>query len=77
MEFVRYMRRDKDDAARLHQLGFVADVNLPVTADDVIYLVLIVRLLPIHTASGQHVQPQAHALMAQKFEIRPFRHNAI
>src|SRR5438552_17737412 len=50
---------DKDDRAGPHVANFVTDADLPGTGDDVIDLVLGVRLLEIRLTRGQDVEPDA------------------
>src|SRR5437773_7627213 len=62
-------RRREDDAARLHPAVLVAHANGRSAADDVIDLVLSVRLLRIDAASREDVQADAEGGPAEEFEI--------
>ena len=55
VEFVRHLSRYKNQAAWLHGLGFIAHGNLPLPADYVINLVLVVWLLWVHATGRQGV----------------------
>src|SRR5206468_4505732 len=66
-------RRHEVDAARLHLAVLVAHANGRSAGDDVIDLVLPVRLLRIDAASREDVQADAEGGPAKEFEIELLR----
>src|SRR5438552_19138957 len=61
--------RRQDDAARLHCAVLVAHANRSSTADDVIHLVLFVRLLRMHAASRKDIQAEAERGRPEEFKM--------
>ena len=61
--------RGEYDAARLHSALLVTNANLGSAADDIVDLVLLVRLLRIHAASRKDIQAEAERGCTEEFKI--------
>src|SRR5437016_14002452 len=61
--------RGEYDAARLHSALLVTNANLGSAADDIVDLVLLVRLLRIHAASRKDIQAEAERGRPEEFKI--------
>ena len=60
---------DKDKAARLHRAILSGDADDTASADDVVDLILLVRLLRIDASGRQDIQAEAERWHAEEFEI--------
>src|SRR6266446_2789694 len=69
MKPMRQSGRREYDAARLHRTVLVANPNYGSAADDVVDLLLLVRLLRIDATSREDVQAEAERWHAEEFEI--------
>src|SRR4051812_15446650 len=73
MKTVRYAGTDEEDRTFLDLRLFSADCYGRCAAEHNIDLVLGVRLLMVHAARRQHIQPCAQRRHAQKLEVWPSR----
>src|SRR5213594_3714211 len=69
MKPMRQSGRREYDAARLHRTVLVVNPNHGSAADDVVDLLLLVRLLRIDATSREDVQAEAERWHAEEFEI--------
>src|SRR5207249_4356387 len=69
MKPMRQSGRREYDAARLHRTVLVANPNHGSAADDVVDLLLLVRLLRIDAASRQDIQAEAERRHTEEFKI--------
>lgn len=69
METVLDVSWHEYDASRLNWPIFVADVDHPVSAGDIVDLIFRVRLLWIQFARAKFVHAEAHLRDSQKFQI--------
>src|SRR6266436_2838633 len=61
--------RGEYDAARLHSALLVTNANRGSAADDIVDLILLVRLLRIHPASRKDIQAEAERGRPEEFKI--------
>src|SRR5216117_1169019 len=69
MKPMRQSGRREYDAARLHRTVLVANPNHGSAADDVVDLLLLVRLLRIDATSREDVQAEAERGCTEEFKI--------
>src|SRR6266404_1015363 len=69
MKPMGHPQRRGDDAARLHRTVLIANPNHGSAADDVVELILLVRLLRIDASGRQDIQAEAERWHAEEFEI--------
>src|ERR1700689_566179 len=65
-----HFRRDKNQAARGNFAVFGSGLAAGASADDVVYLVFAMRVLPVCCPRGQDVEAGPHRRHPQKFEVR-------